>query len=185
MAKLSKSVRDTIMRAFYGAGYAMQVWAGERAQFKHQTVPGCTMTNYHYRNHFLDLVRMAEVREGTSVQKPGRKLYPVSLSQMQAAMATSILHKQFLRAGDCTISVRQLEATIVEKFKDIEQYIEVFLGEHEDDIVYIRTREVVIRIKPEFTDQINFSFKHKLADIDLRETRQSSQARAEREIFSS
>lgn len=184
MAKLTKSVIKAITTAFYGAGYAMHSWAQDAAEHRFESKGTGSVTKYYYRGFMLDLVPIAEVMQDCTVRINQRKTFEIPLSQLFPAMATSVLHHENIRTNCYSVQVRSLEMAIFNKFKDISQYIDVYLGEYEDVILGCSRREVIVRVKEEFKSQINLTFRHTLVDKLLAETTQSRKVRNERRFFS-
>lgn len=183
MAKLSKVTIANITQAIYGAAYAMHSWGRESAEHRFSQMTKSSVTEYYYRNYMLDLIQVAEVREGDALHPVGKRLYPVTIGQLVATMATSVLHHQSIQNNRASISVKQLEQLLVAKLRPIESYIEIFLGEYDDVIFSCRRRELVIRVKPEYAAQAGLSLRHTLLDKDLRESKDSRRVRAERSLF--
>jgi hypothetical protein len=100
-----------------------------------------------------------------------------------AAMGTSVMHHEYIKNSQGSIQVKQVEQSIALKMRDIEKYVDFFLGEFDDSIHSCRRRELVIRVKPEYADQIGLSLRHTLLDKDLVESMDSRRVRSERSLF--
>lgn len=181
--KLSKAVLTKITTAIYGAASSTNRWAQASAEHRQGQDERGSFIKYMYRDYKLDLVQTAEVMSGYTIRVNERKTFLTPVNELLKIMSTSVMHNQQIKTNMFSSEVKNIEAQMVAHLRTVADYVNVYLGEFEDVVYGCPRRELIVRIKPEFYDQIPLTMRHVFLDNALKETLQSRKVRNERAVF--